>query len=307
MFDVLGREAAQGHEIAPEPLSGASGGLVRHKQDRGTCSGVILREGRLSAKLTGKRAISTAAKHNLREPQRERGAREHIDPRKSHLNEVLWGPETAQGIDDYAADLMARAGVKTRKNSTLAIEAIVSLSEGSGIAEKDFFEACVLWAADHYGAPVLSAVWHRDESHPHVHVLILPVIGNRLNADVILGNRATLKQRRESFNSIVCKPFGVELTSGRAIKKHDRQVTALKICEALASNPRHLNNPLIKNQIVRALSAADIDLMALIHEAGLSLPETPPEAAKPIDHMRAFVSQMIKPQKMEKNPYRAFH
>ena len=65
--------------------------------------------------------IAMAARHNMRASQSERGAREHINPALSHLNEHIHGPDTPEAVAALAQTLMAGAGVavdKLRKDYT---------------------------------------------------------------------------------------------------------------------------------------------------------------------------------------------
>ena len=74
-------------------------------------------------KLKGSGIITVAARHNRRVIQAELGAAGSIDPARSHLNETLHGPLTAEDVGQLAKDLMAAAGVvKFRKDSVLGLE-----------------------------------------------------------------------------------------------------------------------------------------------------------------------------------------
>jgi len=68
-------------------------------------------------KLNGAGIIRTAGRHNLREIQAELGASGSIDATRTHMNQTLAGPATADDVAQLAKDLMQAAGATSvRKN-----------------------------------------------------------------------------------------------------------------------------------------------------------------------------------------------
>lgn len=157
--------------------------------------------------------IAMAARHNMRASQNERGARAHIDPALSHLNEHIQGPDTPEAVAALAQALMAGAGVavdKLRKDYTQAIELLFSLPADTTIDTGRYFAACVDWVRARFGADnILSADIHRDEAMPHCHVLLLPLVGGRM-AGAALVARAELAAMRDDFHSKVGKLYGLK-------------------------------------------------------------------------------------------------
>lgn len=99
-------------------------------------------------------------------------------------------------------------GVKTRVNSVLAFEMLLSASPehfrpdfpeqaGTWDAQRleEWVESSTKWLKKKYGDRVISAVLHLDESTPHIHAVIVPVDEkNSLNCRSFLGGRQLLRE-----------------------------------------------------------------------------------------------------------------
>lgn len=129
-------------------------------------------------------SIVMAARHNMRASQNERGERANINPALSHLNRHLRGPSTPEMVAAVALSTMAAAGVavdKLRKDYAQAVELLFSLPPDTQIDTGRYFVACVEWAERRFGAGhILSADVHHDETAPHCHVLVLPLVDGRM-------------------------------------------------------------------------------------------------------------------------------
>jgi len=154
--------------------------------------------------------LMQAARHNRREIQAELGASGHIDVSRMDQNETLAGPDSAAGVVALARSLMAGVDVgNLRKDHVQAIEILISLPPGTAIDDGRYFRHCVAWAGGHFGAAnILSADVHRDESAPHLHVLVLPLVDGRMRGGDLI-DRAGLRTLRESFYRDAAKPFGL--------------------------------------------------------------------------------------------------
>lgn len=176
---------------------------------------MLLRIGAVGLSRCGGRKPSTlaqAAGHNLRAEQNERGARAHIDPSRTHENRILHGPDAPAKVVALAHSKMAAAGVdvaKLRRDYVQCIELLVGLPPGSGVAECEFFAAAVAWAGERYGAGnLLSAVVHKDEAAPHLHVLVLPLVGGKMCGKE-LKSAQVLQQTTRDFFEKVARRFGL--------------------------------------------------------------------------------------------------
>ncbi|MDB5743069.1 MAG: hypothetical protein JWR68_1384, partial [Polaromonas sp.] len=141
-----------------------------------------------------------AAKHNLREDQKECGSRSHIDPARSHLNRHIAGPALSADVVALAQARMAGAGYKSlRHDFTQAYEALFSLPAGTNIDTSVYFGRCLQWATAQFGLDnILSADAHYDEAAPHLHILVLPMAGVRYLGSKLI-DRVRLASLRDSF------------------------------------------------------------------------------------------------------------
>ena len=162
-------------------------------------------------KLKGASIIRAAAAHNKRAIQAEVGASASIDAARSHLNECLAGPATPDEVFARAQTLMKAAGItKLRKDAVRAVEIVVSLHPAHGTDEHSFFAGCVAWAAGRFGGAdnILSADVHRDEAAPHLHLLMLPLIGGRMVGSDQVGGPKQLAELQQHFHSQCAAPYG---------------------------------------------------------------------------------------------------
>ena len=169
-------------------------------------------------KLKGSGIITVAARHNRRVIQAEIGATGSIDPTLSHLNETLVGPPTAADVGQLAKDLMARAGVgKLRKDAVMGLEIVFSLPPGHTIDDRAYFTDCAAWAGLYFGGAqnVLSVDVHKDENANHCHVLLLPLIENRMDGSNMLGGKQKLMALQRDFHVNVAARYGLSRAPAR--------------------------------------------------------------------------------------------
>lgn len=244
-------------------------------------------------KLGPKRIILSAARHVLREIQAELGADAHIDASRMHLNQVLAGPPSAAEVDALALSLMQEAGiVRLRRDSVRAIEVLVSLSPGEQCDDLAFFTDSVQWARDYFeGAPVLSAVVHRDEATPHCHVLILPLVRGRMNGSDLVGGPSRLVDMQSSFHAVVCAKYGfARKKTPRRIGAAVKRRCASDAMTRLLSNPAAIRIPDVKTALKSLIEANPVELLEAL---GLPLPE-------PTRKQKTFVEIMTQPCRPEK-------
>ena len=169
-------------------------------------------------KLKGGGIITVAARHNRRVIQAEMGAAGSIDPARSCLNETLTGPSTAADVGQLAKDLMTAAGVvKLRKDAVMGLEFVFSLPPGHALDDRVYFTACAEWAGATFGGAqnVLSVDIHRDESQPHCHVLLLPLIDGRMIGNKIIGGKQKLMALQKDFHATVAALHGLSKAPAR--------------------------------------------------------------------------------------------
>ncbi len=198
-------------------------------------------------KLKGGGIIATAARHNLREIQAERGAGSNIDPLRTKLNYVIQGAGTAADVANLAQALMDNAEVKPlRKDAVRCLEIIFSLPPQSVIEQSIFFPDCVAWTKHYFQVPILSATVHLDESAPHCHVLLLPLVNTRMIGSGLFGNRATLQALHADFHVQVGQVHGLARQATQ--KRHSavvRREAADMVMTALKVNQSGLNGSVL--------------------------------------------------------------
>ena len=192
------------------------------------------------SKVNGRKTCNllTAARHNLREIQAELGAVGRINPMRSASNIVLHGPASASEVQAQADALLAGAGINTsklRRDHCQAIEAVFSLPTDAAVTDPAaYFARCLEWVAGALHLPVLSAVLHRDEQAPHLHILLLPVKG-RVYAGSAPIDRTELKRLRDAFFAQVAGPAGLRRQDAklRGNVKEWAVAAVLSRCEAM--------------------------------------------------------------------------
>lgn len=128
-------------------------------------------------KIKSIKSAKEAGRHQMRMHKETPNA----DPHRSHLNKLFIG------TNDLAADVKARLAVlekEPRKNSVLAVEGILSLSPEvlmDGKKEKIdnlrlFYQEAKEWIKNEFGDNLVNAVIHRDESSPHIHFTVVPIV-----------------------------------------------------------------------------------------------------------------------------------
>ena len=156
-------------------------------------------------------SLNTAARHNLREIQAELGAHSHINSQRTQLNLILSGHSTAAAIVEYSRERMQSAGIdvnKLRCDHVQAVELLFSLAPNSIAEPNQYFDKCLFWVSSHFGeGNVLSAVVHHDESAPHCHILLLPLVGDKMNGGRLI-DKVRLRTLHEDFTEKVAIPSG---------------------------------------------------------------------------------------------------
>lgn len=190
--------------------------------------------------------LTQAARHNLREIQAELGASSHIDATRMHLNIILAGPSKAADVVAAANGMMSDAEVgKLRKDAVMALEALISIPESASIDREKFFSDSLGWLAAFYQVPILSAVIHFDESEPHMHVLLLPLIKGRMQGSDLIGNKTKLRDMQTRFYHEVAIGYGFArpMQAQRRTSAQQRKEAANTVLKHLQQHPERLKQP----------------------------------------------------------------
>lgn len=155
-------------------------------------------------------SASAMARHALRDG----GHRvTNADPARRGENTVLVGPGTAaEAVQALRQGLPERR----RKDAIEAVELLVSASPealaGMPRQKQDaYFADALRFIAERFGGPanVKLAVVHRDESTPHMQVLLTPLVDGRLVANKLIGGPAGLRKLQTDFASQVGARHGL--------------------------------------------------------------------------------------------------
>lgn len=162
-------------------------------------------------RLIGKGIITRAAKHNLREIATEIGADKHIDPARIKDNIILRGAATAEGVTALRKSLLDAAQLKRtlRVDAVQGVEILFTWPFPGQECPPQYFEDCTSWAEVHFQVPVLSSVVHLDESQPHCHVILLPLINGCMNGSDLFGYGVVLRMHLDSFYQHVGATYGI--------------------------------------------------------------------------------------------------
>jgi hypothetical protein len=184
------------------------------------------------AKLKTKGSVAAALSHNLRERETL-----NADKERFHENTILKGANTVQG-GLQAWD--ARAPEKVRINAVHGLEYFVGGSPDrinalSRTEQDAYFSKALEWFEDRHGAEnIISAVVHRDETTPHMQIVVIPLDErNKLNARALVGGKDNLRQLQTNFAEQVGLEFGLQ----RGIERSNARHHTIKEYYARAQTP----------------------------------------------------------------------
>lgn len=136
----------------------------------------------------------------------------NADPEKKHLNRIIIGSENVE--EDVK---MYLEGVKIRDNSVVAREIILSAGNGfwEKLSDKDrerWIETNYNFLKKHFGDNCVYAALHLDETTPHIHALIVPVMVNKkgllhLNNSFYFGDKDKLSKWQDRYTDILSSDF----------------------------------------------------------------------------------------------------
>ena len=134
-------------------------------------------------------------------------------------NDVLIAPPTLPDIMEEIGQYLPR------KNAVLAYDCLLTASPEwfTGKTEeqvKDWERKSLQWASDKFGRDnIKAAIAHRDETTPHIQLLIIPEHDGKLNARYYTGGRAKLRQLWTEYAAAM-KPLGLERGREYSPAKH---------------------------------------------------------------------------------------
>ena len=74
--------------------------------------------------------------------------------------------------------------------------------------KENFFEESLKFTQEYFGEKIFfSAVIHKDETTPHMHVNLVPIKDGKLSAKIVIGNRKDLENMQDKFYKKYLKLF----------------------------------------------------------------------------------------------------
>ena len=131
---------------------------------------------------------------------------------------------------------------KTRKDAVKGIEVILTytrdfddknncyretLIDLDDEERKRWEQENIAWLREQFKDPItgkdnlISAVAHYDEQSPHIHAVIVPEVGSRLNASYFLGGKAKMHTLQRSYSETMSKEFGLKQSRYKSKMKNE--------------------------------------------------------------------------------------
>lgn len=191
------------------------------------------------AAMKGKDVILAALKHNKRTLQAERGADAHINATKTQFNYSLTGNDTPETIDRYAKVQITKAGIdKLRKNQVMGVEIVFSLPIDRHAQDtRQFFVDCLEWVKTNFAGELLSFDIHLDESAPHAHAVILPLLDGKMQGSKMMGSKGNLMRLINKFHTDVAKHHGLSRSESKRLSETDKQTLSSMVLKRLKTDP----------------------------------------------------------------------
>lgn len=189
--------------------------------------------------IKGKSGVLEALKHNKRMLQAERGASKHINVTRTPLNYSLFGNDTPEQIATNAKVQMLKAGIETpRRNGVMAVEVIFSLPVDRHQQDtKPFFVDCLKWLKNRFAGELLAFDIHLDESAPHAHAIILPLINGKMQGNKLMGGTGNLKRLINLFHADVACHYGLSRNETKRLTNEQKQTIESRVLWMLELDP----------------------------------------------------------------------
>ena len=187
--------------------------------------------------IKGKHGVLVAMKHNKRTLQSERGASANIDATRTSLNYSIASQNTPEAIAMHAKMQMLKANIEPRKNQVMAVEIIFSLPINRHSQDtKPLFTACYGWVKETFAGELLSFDVHLDESAPHAHAVILPLIDGKMQGRKLMGDRGNLMRLINKFHAEVARHYGLSRSDRARLSIDDKQTLERLVLMRLKSD-----------------------------------------------------------------------
>ncbi len=173
--------------------------------------------------IKGKHGVLVAMKHNKRTLQGERGASANIDVTRTPLNYSIASENSPEAIALHAKMQMLKTNIEPRKNQVMAVEIVFSLPIDRHTQEtKPFFNSCYEWIKETFAGELLSFDVHLDESAPHAHAVILPLIDGKMQGRKLMGDKGNLMRLINKFHNEVARHYGLSRSDRVRLNNADK-------------------------------------------------------------------------------------
>ena len=147
--------------------------------------------------------------------------------------------------------MIAAAGCKTRKDSTVMVETLITASPEFMTAlppsqQREYFTRAFDFMSSKIGKDnIIAAVIHMDEKTPHMHLSFCPITPDkRLSAKDILGNQAQLSRWQTEYHNTMSERWP-ELQRGlSSMETRRKHIPKTKPADSAAPNMAVLFHPL---------------------------------------------------------------
>jgi hypothetical protein len=165
------------------------------------------------------REAAAMARHALREEDTP-----NADPTRTRLNTVVKGKATAEVI----AQIKQRTDpLVKRRDAVRVIEFLIggsneALNSMPEKAQNNYFNEAIAWIGKRFGGAdnIVMAVIHRDETTPHVQLLLTPILDGKLNAKALIGGPAGLRELHDAFDAEIGKKYRLRRGEKGSRAKH---------------------------------------------------------------------------------------
>lgn len=191
----------------------------------------ILRQAKIKSTTKGIMASHNSRESNSNQP--------NINKEKSHLN---WSPAEFEG--NCLERIQAKLPAKMRKDAVQAVEFVLTASpeyfEKKG-ATKAWVDKVCDWSKAEFGDNLVDMKLHLDETTPHFHIVVVPLVDGRLCAKEFTA-RSEMFRRHDSYAEALA-PLGLQrgIPAAETGRKHvpmkDMRRNQRKSQEALQDLP----------------------------------------------------------------------
>lgn len=190
-------------------------------------------------KIKGEYGVLEALKHNKRTLQAKRGSTANIIATRSSLNYSLTGEQSPEEIARHAKAQMILAGIeKPRINMVHAVEVLISLPNDRHQQDtRPFFSDCFEWLKKTFAGELLSFDVHLDESAPHAHAIILPLIEGRMKGSDMVGSIGNLMRLINLFHNDVAQYYGLSRNEKKHLSSLDKETIEKLVLSKLQNDP----------------------------------------------------------------------